>query len=470
MSTFIAAVTVWHGTAGDADNEESAERQVHRGGAILMAPDYDLKGMSGRILLWVGVCVILNACDGGPGEEQPDPRIRWTVQSPVEIYYGSPALSPDESTVYLGTSTALLGASATNNTLFAVVVSNGALLWSYPLGSLMVRSSPAVGPDGSITFLAEEAVSGQPGRIRLVLIRLSASGAPIWTFEPDVAANRVDIGFSAPAVTADGTTFFASEALYALNPDGTIKWKALGPAPEDLRASPVVGADGTVYFVSHNVPLTALNPETGEILWQVPLEINDHVLSSPAIGADGTLYVPANAGKIFAVSAAGTPLWTFDIASAGYTGFLRSSPAIAADGTLYIGVKSGEPASPLIALRSNGTIKWIFEPGNLPENVPKDHFDIYSSPAIGSDGTVFFGMEFGRVYALDGSTGDMKWMVEVDSGITWSSPALTQSGLLVISGITGTVFGIATESPGLQTDAPWPRYRHDNRGTGRAGQ
>jgi glucose dehydrogenase len=111
----------------------------------------------------------------------------------------------------------------------------------------------------------------------------------------------------------------------------------------------------------------------------------------------------------------------------------------------------------------------VFEPGDLPPDVPPDHFDIYSSPALGSDGTVYFGQEFGRVYALDGASGAIRWMVETESGITWSSPVLTQGGLLIISDLAGNVYGIDTDSPGLQTAAPWPRYRHDNSGTGRLG-
>ncbi len=66
----------------------------------------------------------------------------------------------------------------------------------------------------------------------------------------------------------------------------------------------------------------------------------------------------------------------------------------------------------------------MFEPGDIPDDTPKDHFDIYSSPAIGSDGLIYFGQEFGRVYALKTSDGSEVSMDTTKYGITWPSPAI----------------------------------------------
>jgi outer membrane protein assembly factor BamB len=395
----------------------------------------------------------------GPGDQQ-DPRIRWTFAPDAQIYYGSPALSADEGTVYVGTSDPILGTQE-QNALHAVAVASGALRWTYALGASQVRSTPAVGPDGSITFVAVGGAAASD-----VVHHLSSSGALLWSFVIGPTASPVAVGLSAPALAADGTVYVASDALYAIGPDGMLKWKALGPAAEDLRSSPVVGADGTVYFAGHNVPLTALHPDDGRVLWSLALGVNDHVFASPAIGADGTLYVATNSCVVYAVSAAGALSWTFDAATAGYECTMRSSPAVAADGTIYLGTNAGNRVSALFALRPDGTVRWIFAPSDLPPGVPFDHFDIYSSPAIGSDGTVYFGQEFGRVYALDAASGAIRWMVETRSGITWSSPALTAGGTLLISDLASRLYAIDTESRGLLGGAPWPRYRHDNASTG----
>jgi len=415
------------------------------------------------------ICVTVAGCDGATdNDHKPETRIRWTVKAAAAIYYGSPALSADEMTVYVGTSNAFFGSMQNTHALQAFAVSDGSAQWSYALGTSEVRSTPAVGADGSITFVADERTAGG-ALVRSVVYRLSASGGFLWSYALGLAPSRVDIGFSAPAVAPDGTTYIASDALYALRADGTLKWKSLGLAAEDLRGSPVIGSDGTVYFVAHNVPLTALHPDSGRVIWSLPLGVNDHTLASPAIGSDGTLYVATNPGILYAVSSAGTLLWTFNAALAGYACTFRSSPAVASDGTIYFGSNAGNPAPPLFALRSDGTVRWIFEPSDLPSDVPPDHFDIYSSPGIGSDSAIYFGQEFGRVYSVDGATGAFKWTVNTKTGITWSSPVITAAGILLITDLDGNLYAITTDCRGLQPGAPWPRYRHDNGSTGRGG-
>ena len=99
--------------------------------------------------------------------------------------------------------------------------------------------------------------------------------------------------------------------------------------------------------------------------------------------------------------------------------------------------------------------------------MPSSHFDIYSSPAIGSDGVVYFGQEFGRVYALNATDGSFVGMATVNAGITWSSPSINSKGILYISDLSGSVFALETGSSGLDSLASWPKFRYDNLNTGR---
>jgi len=411
------------------------------------------------LLLCSGVLAGATACDGGstgPGNHA-DPRIRWVVTVAPGIYYGSPALSADEQTIYVGTSIGVMGSPATTHSFKALSASNGATLWSFPLGAREVRSSPAVALDASITFVAGDTV-----------FRLTAAGTLVWRqgIRPDQVM-PVDVGASTPAVAPDGSAYVALGGLYAIDASGAIRWRRFESNPEEFRAAPVVGDNGTVvYFAAHNVPLTALDPSDGHTVWSLPLGVNDHVLASPALGADGSIYVATNGCELYAVSPSGTLRWMFAASSAGFTCEMRSSPAIGSDGTIYLGTTHGNPASVVFAIRPNGTLKWTFTPTDLPPGVPADHFDIYSSPAIGSDGTIHVGHEFGRVHALDPATGAERWRVETRSGITWSSPALGAAGWLVISDLQGNVYSITTDSHGLQAGAPWPRFRRSNQGRG----
>src|ERR1017187_5498932 len=100
-------------------------------------------------------------------------------------------------------------------------------------------------------------------------------------------------------------------------------------------------------------------------------------------------------------------------------GFVDSSPAVANDGTIYVG--GWDETSPnngrLLAINRAGTLLWQF-----PKPIDPQIDRVESSPAIGADGTIYFGCGDGKLYALDGKTGTKKWAF--DSGATeiFSSP------------------------------------------------
>ena len=55
---------------------------------------------------------------------------------------------------------------------------------------------------------------------------------------------------SSPAIAEDGTIIVGSgdDYLYAINPDGTLRWKY--KTDGGLQSSPAIGSDGTVYIAS----------------------------------------------------------------------------------------------------------------------------------------------------------------------------------------------------------------------------
>ena len=89
-----------------------------------------------------------------------------------------------------------------------------------------------------------------------------------------------------------------------------------------------------------------------------------------------------------------------------------SSPAIGADGTIYFGTFLGD----LYALTPGGSRKWIFSAGR----------EIRSSPAIGPDGTLYFGSRNRKLFAV-GPTGQEKWEFKTGGWVD-SSPAVAGDG------------------------------------------
>ena len=67
----------------------------------------------------------------------------------------------------------------------------------------------------------------------------------------------------------------------------------------DVRSSPAIGSEGTVYVGSEDNKLYAINGKTGVKLWE--FETGDRVRSSPAIGSDGTVYIGSHDNKLYAI-------------------------------------------------------------------------------------------------------------------------------------------------------------------------
>jgi outer membrane protein assembly factor BamB len=105
----------------------------------------------------------------------------------------------------------------------------------------------------------------------------------------------------------------------------------------------------------------------------------------------------------------------------------------------------------------SGEKKWVFRTGGR----------VYSSPAIGSDGTVYIGSMDGKVFALDGKTGAKIWEFYISvNGFVHSSPAIGPDGTVYVLGNNGRLYAIKTDSKG-PAKSPWPMFGQNAQRTGR---
>lgn len=67
------------------------------------------------------------------------------------------------------------------------------------------------------------------------------------------------------AIGKDGTIYFGSDDnhIYALNPDGSEKWRFKMNGVDDMDSSPAIGEDGTIYVGSRDGNLYAIHGESG---------------------------------------------------------------------------------------------------------------------------------------------------------------------------------------------------------------
>ena len=182
-----------------------------------------------------------------------------------------------------------------------------------------------------------------------------------------------------------------------------------------MKSPPAIGDDGTIYFGSWDDYLYALYPD-GTLKWK--LDCYSSISSSPAIGADGTIYVGAYSGTIFSVDIYGNENWRYQTGD-----YVLSSPAIDKNGVVYVGSFDGT----LYALNHDGTLWWKFFTGG----------DIQSSPVIDENGIIYSVAEFTEqnfysyLYAIeviddnppvkpsiDGTTGGKIWKEYTYTAVT----------------------------------------------------
>jgi outer membrane protein assembly factor BamB len=129
---------------------------------------------------------------------------------------------------------------------------------------------------------------------------------------------------------------------------------------------------------------------------------------STAIDSNGILYY--NSANLFAIYPNGTLKWEYPT-----NGWGESTPAIGSDGTLYFGTSMGDPGY-FYAVKPDGTTKWRYSMG---------WNDCQSSATIGSDETIYCG--FGNaLYALY-PNGTLRWKYQTTNEV-YSSPAIGDDG------------------------------------------
>jgi outer membrane protein assembly factor BamB len=301
-----------------------------------------------------------------------------------------------------------MGANLTNyvgsydGRLYAVD-GNGITAWALNLG-VSIFSSPAIGPDGTIYVGTDDTDTNIPSGFFAI-----TNNAVKWAFYPIDDSGEGNYGDvdSSPAIGSDGTIYFLAEGdrFYALTSNGNVKWfiSMIGHSEPDSSAA--IASDGTVYVGggSGTSYLYAINSD-GSLKWVYDTYPDNYLIEtgvqgSPVIGPDGTVYVKTSGqyspgGELFAINPDGTLKWSTSSLNGVWTTYSTGAPAVSADGTVYVGSLDDN----LYAITNSGTnvgIAWAFPTGG----------PIFSAPVIGNDGTVYIGSEDGNLYAVWGASG-----------------------------------------------------------------
>lgn len=226
---------------------------------------------------------------------------------------------------------------------------------------------------------------------------------------------------SSPAIGADGTVYIGQTGsvwnderpgkMLALAPDGTMVWDFLTGHRGSI-SSATIGGDGTIYFGTGDGQLYAVNPD-GTERWQFTVGSS---VGTPAMGAEEVLYFGSGDKHLYAVTSEGTLLWKFRTGDR-----IAAAPVVGQDACIYVGSRDGN----FYAVYPNGSLKWSFAAGGA----------IDASAAIGADGTLYFSTERGILYAVSPS-GEKQWEYAISRQIT-AAPVIGEDHRIYI----GSYFG-----------------------------
>lgn len=381
-------------------------------------------------------------------------KVLWRYNTPMPAYFAVPAVGADK-TVYFSTGLS----SIQNGTLYALNP-DGTLKWSWTHSTVLF--SPVIGTDGNIYI--QDFYSK--------LFSLNPSGIIRWSYDQFRYNYFENVGQRCPAIGSDGTVYIAGCGLHAVDPaSGSRKWVAYEVL--SAKASPSIGPDGTIYAVFSQDLVVAVNPD-GTEKWNNSFTYAwEMSFASPAIDNNGVIYFSSEAryentdySNIYAFNTSdGSLKWKYPVEGER---FVRASPVIDYNGNIIIATKANgmDKLAGVVAISSDGQKVWSY----TIENVHITDDDIYSTPSIDNNGLIYFAAETGFLYVLN-PDGTLNYKYELPVAVNWSSPTIVPEGILYIAGMFGSNYegslaALKISGTGYAS-TPWPRFRHDNRNSGR---
>ena len=288
-----------------------------------------------------------------------------------------------------------------------------------------------------LTTLNVQVMTG-PGASNTVPLTVTARPAPAnhvnWRFRMNGPYS-----FVRPAIGSDGTVYSIDKFshLYALTPDGGLKWLARGAGDKGVA----VGPDDTIYVASESF-IKAYNPD-GSPKWTFVQEPRAFICVGVSVGPDGNIYSVGTHGMgVFSLTPSGTLRWTntelyrrpivdygeivFGPNGSNYQLYFYANDhlrALTLDGSSVFTNSSGiigqlKPGmQPVVspADASVHTVLWSYSPaGSLLWFFQTPYpFNVFTPADIGSDGTHYFVQNLSQLFALN-ADGSQRWHTTVN--------------------------------------------------------
>jgi outer membrane protein assembly factor BamB len=210
---------------------------------------------------------------------------------------------------------------------------NGDILWNLHIGNSTRNSAPAIDTSNDASRRGTIYIGTTDGFLVALTSRLSppAAGQVKWSAK----AGGILRNNSSPSIADDGTIYIGtSTGVTAVSPTGAVLWQFAADDKSSVSATPAIGSNGTIYFGSQKKTFYAVNPN-GTLKWKIP-GLDGEFIASAAIGANGKIYA-AGGKKVYCFDdngGSGSIRWTSTFSKP----VQWSSPAIGPENELYVGV------------------------------------------------------------------------------------------------------------------------------------
>ena len=311
-----------------------------------------------------------------------DGSAKWTFPT-GDWVDSTPAIGAD-GTVYFG---------SWDNQLYAVNPADGTKLWDFNTSSSVI-ASPAIGVDGRIYFGSKDEF----------FYALESNGSLAWE---TYVGNAIT---SSAAIGQDGTIYFGDEngTFHALNQDGTTKWTYevddVTDTNKSILSSPAIDLSGNLYFGSGNGNCYSISDASSSAILNWKVSTNDRVDASPVLGQNNEVFFVSRDGYLRSVdTSTGITNWEVFAGDVFY-----SSPVVDANGRVYVIGYTGFGENHLFAYNNDGSKAWDTNNSSSPLTIGGL---VDSSLALDSNGNLFFGCFDQQVYSVNVGSGiaDNAW-------------------------------------------------------------
>lgn len=192
--------------------------------------------------------------------------------------------------------------------------------------------------------------------------------------------------------------------------------KGVFPTSDPIVASPSLDLHGNIYVGDESGAFYSINHVNGDQRWV--FKAKDAIYGAAAIARD-RVYFGSLDSNLYCLDTTGKQRWSLYLGDEIYC-----TPAIGADGTIYVGTDKGT----LVAVAPNGKKKWSFGTGD----------EIAGAPTIGLKGLIYVASD--SVYCVD-ARGRRRWAFGAPEGdYFFASPVVDENDIVYVGNTDGYVY------------------------------